>query len=73
MMMLTNIERFWHEQFSLTLPDQALAGAGVHFPGDVVEFDLGEHGQVRTIGHVLTQQPVGGLVTSVLPGCGSAK
>ncbi len=47
---------------------EALARTVVEAAGDGVEVGLGEHGQVRPLGHVLAQEPVGVLVRWPLPG-----
>jgi hypothetical protein len=52
-----------------------LAGSVVEFVGDVVEFGLGDFGEVGVaFGEVLAEQAVGVLVAAALPGlCGSQK
>ena len=73
-MMLPEIKSVRSEQFGRTLEAQRLAWPGVQFPGNRIQFFLGEAAQVGSLGQVLPQQAVGVLVDATLPGlCGSAK
>ena len=45
----------------------ALAWAGVETQGNRVEFALARFGQIRPLGQVLPQQPIGVLVAAALP------
>src|SRR5215472_2372379 len=49
-------------------PAQGLAGPGVELGGDGVQVLAAVHRQVRALGEVLAQQPVGVLVAAALPG-----
>src|SRR5690349_13025175 len=49
-------------------PAQDLARPGVDPVGDLAQVSSRVHGQVRALGKVLTQQPVGVLVGRALPG-----
>src|SRR5258706_15433909 len=67
MMMLKELEGRWHEEFGGTLPAEALAGAGVELPGDVIEFGLRGRRQIAPLGGILAQQAVGVFVDGALP------
>ncbi len=69
-MMLPEVESVRREQFRGTLEAQRLAWPGVQFPGDRIQFFLGETAQVGSLGQVLPQQTVGVLVDAALPGAG---
>ena len=66
--MLKEVEGVWHEHFGGAFPVEALARAGVELPGNRIEFGLRESGEVGAIGERLTEQAVGVLVDTALPG-----
>ena len=67
-MMLPEIESVRGKQLSRALEAKGLAWPGVQPPGDFIQLLLREHGQVASLGQVLSQQPVGVLVDAALPG-----
>src|SRR4030065_196795 len=67
-MMLPEIKSVRSEQFRGTLEAQRLAWPGVQFPGNRIQFFLGEATEVAALGQVLPQQAVGVLVDATLPG-----
>ena len=56
------------KNFQRRLPVQAFSGARVEFLGNGIQFALGVARQIRSLGEVLAQQPIGILIGSALPG-----
>ena len=55
------------ERLERSVPVECLPRARVHAVGDGIEFFLAVDGQVRALGQVLAQQPVGVLARAALP------
>ena len=67
MMMLKEAEGLWHKQFSGASEVEALARSSVKLPGNGIEVDLRETGEVGSLREILAQQAIGVLVDAALP------
>lgn len=57
-----------HKDLQRRLEPQSFSGPGIKLKGDGVQVVLTEHRQVSPLGHVLSQEAIGVLIDSSLPG-----
>ena len=67
MMMLKEVEGFWHKQFSGAAKVEAFSRSGIELPGNGIELGLRESSEIGSLGKILAKQAIGILIDAALP------